>query len=81
MDGTLSASIYQNPYRQGQTAVRLIVDHVLHGRVFPPNLYLNPAIVMRSNLGLFRELQAKKKGNAGSSQSRKAISIPGDYAD
>jgi LacI family transcriptional regulator len=52
---TIHASIYQRPYIQGQTAVRLIVDHVLHGRPIPPTYYLNPAIVMRSNLYLFRE--------------------------
>ena len=57
MDNTLSASIYQNPYRQGQAAVRLVVDHVLHAKAFPPTMYLNPAIIMRSNLTLFRELQ------------------------
>jgi LacI family transcriptional regulator len=54
--GTLSASIYQNPYRQGQTAVRLIVDHILHGQPFPPVRYLNPAIALKSNLNLFREM-------------------------
>jgi LacI family transcriptional regulator len=57
LDGAVSASIYQNPYRQGQTAVRLIVDHILHNAPFPPVRYLNPAIVMKSNLGLFRELE------------------------
>jgi LacI family transcriptional regulator len=54
--GTLSASIYQNPYRQGQTAVRLIVDHILHAHPFPPVRYLNPAIALKSNLTLFREM-------------------------
>ncbi|HEX4168093.1 MAG TPA: LacI family DNA-binding transcriptional regulator [Bryobacteraceae bacterium] len=57
LNGTVSASIYQNPYRQGQTAVRLIVDHLLHGMAFPKVRYLNPAIALRSNLGLFRELE------------------------
>jgi len=52
---TIHASIYQRPYVQGQTAVRLIVDHALHRRPIPATYYLNPAIVMRSNLYLFRE--------------------------
>ena len=57
LNGVVSASIYQNPYRQGQTAVRLIVDHILHGASFPPVYYLNPAIALKSNLSLFRELE------------------------
>jgi LacI family transcriptional regulator len=55
-NGTIAASIYQNPYRQGQTAVRLIVNHFVHGRAFPAVRYLNPGLVLRSNLGLFREI-------------------------
>jgi len=53
---TISASIYQRPYRQGQLAVRLIVDHLIAGAELPTVRYLNPAIVMRSNLKLFREV-------------------------
>jgi LacI family transcriptional regulator len=82
MNGTLSASIYQNPYRQGQAAVRLIVDHVLHGKVFPPTMYLNPAIVMRSNLALFRELQPRGRQQfTESSQSGNVIGSPEHFAD
>jgi LacI family transcriptional regulator len=55
--GTLSASIYQNPYRQGQLAVRTIVDHFLNGKAFPSIHYLNPVIALRTNLGLFREMR------------------------
>ena len=32
---TISASIYQRPYRQGQLAVRLLVDHFLAGAELP----------------------------------------------
>lgn len=53
--GTIAASIYQRPFVQGQHAVRLIVDHILAGRPIPATHYLNPNIVMRSNLDLFRE--------------------------
>lgn len=52
---TIHASIYQRPYVQGQTAIRLIVEHVFHARPIPATYFLNPAIVMRSNLYLFRE--------------------------
>ena len=57
---TIHASIYQRPYVQGQTAVRLIIEQALHGRPLPAANYLNPAIVMRSNLYLFRETRHLK---------------------
>jgi LacI family transcriptional regulator len=53
--GTISASIYQDPHLQGQTAVRVLVDHFVGGTALPPTRYLNPGVVMRTNLGLFRE--------------------------
>jgi LacI family transcriptional regulator len=52
---TISASLHQRPYRQGQLAVRMIMDHFVNGLEFPPVRHLSPAVVMRSNLGLFRE--------------------------
>jgi LacI family transcriptional regulator len=55
--GTIAASIYQQPYAQGQTAVRLVVDHIFRGRTIPETYYLSPAVVMRSNLHLFREVR------------------------
>ncbi len=55
--GTIAASIYQRPYVQGQSAIRLVVDHMLHGRPIPHTYYLNPGIVMRTNLSLFREIR------------------------
>ena len=54
--GTIAASIYQDPYLQGQTAVRLLVDHFLDGSRIPPTHFLNPGIVLSSNLRLFREV-------------------------
>jgi LacI family transcriptional regulator len=55
--GTIQASIYQNPYLQGQTAVRLLVDHLLHGTKIVRTHYLNPGVILRANLHLFREVQ------------------------
>ena len=55
-NGTISASMYQRPYMQGQTAVRVAVDHIVNGVPIPPSYYLNPQIVLRSNLSLFREI-------------------------
>lgn len=57
---TIHASIYQRPYVQGQSAVRLLIEHALHGRPLPTFYHLNPAIVMRSNLYLFRETRHLK---------------------
>jgi len=53
--GTISASIYHQPYRQGQIAVRLLVDNLISKVKFPPTVRLSPAVVMLSNLHLFRE--------------------------
>jgi LacI family transcriptional regulator len=55
--GTISASIYQQPYRQGQTAIRLIADHLSSKATLPPTVYLSPGVVMSSNLQLFREMR------------------------
>jgi LacI family transcriptional regulator len=57
--GTIRASIYQNPYLQGQTAVRVLTDLLLNGTQISRTNFLNPGIVLRSNLELFREFAAK----------------------
>jgi ABC-type sugar transport system substrate-binding protein len=56
---TIQASIYQDPFLQGQTAVRLLADFLLNGIAIPHTNYLNPGIALRSNLFLFREVQRK----------------------
>jgi LacI family transcriptional regulator len=55
--GTISASIYQQPYRQGQIAVRLMADHLISKASFPPMVHLSPGVIMSSNLQLFREMK------------------------
>ncbi len=55
--GTITASIYQNPHRQGQIAVRLMADHVINKTPFPPKTHLSPGVVMSTNLHLFREMR------------------------
>ena len=55
--GTITASIYQQPHRQGQIAVRSMVDHLSNKTAFPPKVYLSPGVVMSSNLHLFREMR------------------------
>jgi LacI family transcriptional regulator len=52
---TITASMYQRPYRQGQVAVRMIADYFATGEKLPQTRYLTPGIVFRSNLQSFRE--------------------------
>jgi LacI family transcriptional regulator len=55
--GIITASIYQQPHRQGQTAVRLMSDNLTSKVPFPPIVHLSPGVVMSSNLHLFREMR------------------------
>ena len=55
--GTIAASIYQQPYRQGQIAVRVLADNLMSKVNFPPAVHLSPGVVMSSNLHLFREIR------------------------
>jgi LacI family transcriptional regulator len=55
--GTIAASIYQHPHRQGQIAVRIMTDN-LSGKVdLAPAVHLSPGVVMSCNLHLFREIR------------------------
>ncbi len=53
--GTIDASMHQRPYRQGQLAIRTLAEHLLHDAELPKSHYLNPGVILRSNLRLFRE--------------------------
>jgi len=55
--GTITASIHQQPHRQGQVAVRVLVDHLTNKVKFPPRVHFSPGVVMASNLHLFREMR------------------------
>jgi LacI family transcriptional regulator len=55
--GIITASIYQQPHRQGQLAVRLMADHLTNKTPLPPAVHLSPGVVMSSNLNLFREMR------------------------
>jgi LacI family transcriptional regulator len=55
--GIITASIYQQPHRQGQLAVRQMTDHLTTKMPFPSTVYLSPGVVMSSNLNLFREMR------------------------
>jgi len=56
-EGTITASIYQQPHRQGQLAVRVMADNLTNKIHFPPVVHLSPGLVMSSNLHLFREMR------------------------
>jgi len=53
--GIIDASMHQRPYRQGQLAVRSLAEHLLHDTDLREANYLNPGVILRSNLHLFRE--------------------------
>src|SRR3984957_5241890 len=55
--GIITASIYQQPHRQGQMAVRLMADNLTGRLPLPPTVHLSPGVVMSSNLHLFREIR------------------------
>jgi LacI family transcriptional regulator, galactose operon repressor len=55
--GTIAASIYQHPFRQGQIAVRNLSDNLLNGVALQQHVHLSPGLVMASNVLLFRELR------------------------
>lgn len=53
--GVIAASLYQLPFQQGRMAVRSLAEHLLRDTELPAAQFLNPTIVLRSNLGLYRE--------------------------
>lgn len=63
--GTISASIYSRPYVQGEIAMRLLVDHLVHKAPLPNAHYLAPQLVMRSTFQLFREMRAPATRGSG----------------
>ena len=60
-DGTITASIYQQPYEQGRKAVRLLVDYLAAQAAIPNSNTLNPSIVLASALSQFREILEERE--------------------
>ncbi|HUI43338.1 MAG TPA: LacI family DNA-binding transcriptional regulator [Terriglobia bacterium] len=58
--GKIAATIHQRPREQGLTAIRTLVRFLTEGLRPPARILLDPAIVMRSNLGLFFGTQASQ---------------------
>lgn len=69
--GIIGASIYQDPYSQGQTAVRVLVDHFMEKIPIAPSNSLNPGIVLQSNINYFREIRlaATERLDAGADRA------------
>lgn len=55
--GVVSATIYQDPFRQGKNAFTNLYRHIVENAEIPHILQSNPQIVMRSNLSLFENKQ------------------------
>ena len=61
--GIVSASIHGRPFALGETAIRLIVDHLLNGEPLPATSRLTPHVVLRSNCRSFREARQEDPGS------------------
>jgi LacI family transcriptional regulator len=75
--GTIRASIYQNPYLQGQLAMRILLDHFVNRTPIPASSYISPALVLRSNVHLFREVQESASRQPSSSVA--GLTLPVRY--
>ena len=71
--GKMAATIYQRPREQGSTAVRAIVRFLTEGLRPPPQILLDPAIVMKSNLGLFFGKDPVSRDSAGPAPQAESV--------
>jgi len=58
--GTIFATLTGRAFAQGQIALQLVVEHFLSGAPFPPQRFLAPQVVLRSNVHLFPETTQSK---------------------
>ena len=79
--GTIAASIYQQPHRQGQIAVRVLADHLISKVNLPPAVRLSPGVIMSSNFHLFREIRLKATLNDAVSSGVAYVSASGTEGD
>lgn len=57
-EGWCAALLYQNPYRQGLQAARLLVRHILEGWTPPvPRLHVDTRIILKTNLDSYMDPQ------------------------
>ena len=53
--GVVSATIFQNPYKQAKMAFENMFYHIAEGRAVPKVLMVTPQIVIKSNVNLFKD--------------------------
>jgi LacI family transcriptional regulator len=54
LDGQLKASIYQNPFYQGRTAVKVLYEHLTEKK-HAGDIIIKPELVMKSNLECYKK--------------------------
>ena len=74
-NGIIGASIYQDPYTQGQRAVRTLVDHLIQKAPIVGSDSLNPGIVLQSNINLFREIRFAGVDRSEGNGMRHAVAV------
>ncbi|MDR2048539.1 MAG: LacI family DNA-binding transcriptional regulator, partial [Treponema sp.] len=55
MDGTVSATIYQNPYRQGRLGLRYLYQHISENRKIDDVISVNPEVIFKSNINRYQQ--------------------------
>ena len=54
-NGTVSASIFQDQYRQGRYGLRYLYDYITSNQKIDDVTYIYPQIIMRSNMALYKD--------------------------
>lgn len=52
-DGTVQATIFQDPFNQGKISINAIYRHLAGEEQFEKNILINPQIIIKSNLELY----------------------------
>ena len=58
-DNTLSAIIFQNPFKQGYMAFKTMYDHIVNSDTKKEKVLINPQIVNRGNVGYYEHCIAR----------------------
>jgi LacI family transcriptional regulator len=54
-DGTVSATIYQNQYRQGRLGLRYLYHYISENQKIDDIISINPEVIFKSNINRYRE--------------------------
>jgi LacI family transcriptional regulator len=52
--GSLKASIYQNPFLYGRTAVKVIYEYMTEKKDYPGDILIKPELILKSNLVCYK---------------------------